>query len=370
MSSDMADQMLLSDVNIWNINKKSIECMAIRIPKSDLILYDACYNSDIDTIKNHNNDININNIQNMFTITCRGLKDDEQILKYLLDLNLGIDIRHNNDQAFILACLYEKLNVIKYLCELCNKYTYDDTNFKFDIIGRNLDNEYLTFCNNFQITRTIHMFTGRCKYCESPDKNDLILCRCTFGMDILKSPAANAVLYDGYENEYCIGQIMHKKCAFYCYQNRESKCAYTDYMSNEHTCQRSINWSTCQDLLICMEFDKNYIEAIKLIKKKEYSKALNKLNISQTLYVKTEVINDSRCVVCLTNKSENDNVLINFNCGHSNHFMHLECAIIWYIEREKSCIICKTPFVWSDCKKIETNDVNPEIQDEMDSYMS
>ncbi len=46
------------------------------------------------------------------------------LAQWLLNLNVGVDIRDDDDYAFRVSCYSKRLNVVKWLCTLCNEYSY------------------------------------------------------------------------------------------------------------------------------------------------------------------------------------------------------------------------------------------------------
>ncbi len=53
----------------------------------------------------------------------------------------------------------------------------------------------------------------------------------------------------------------------------------------------------------------------------------------------------SDCSICLDNPSD----LIQLNC---NHFTCITCLCTWFLNKDQVCTYCKSPVIWSECKKM------------------
>ncbi len=60
------------------------------------------------------------------------------------------------------------------------------------------------------------------------------------------------------------------------------------------------------------------------------------------------------CSICLDTPHD----IIKLNC---NHFTCITCLCTWFLNKEQLCTYCKTPIIWSECKKIHY-DINHGIE--------
>lgn len=337
------------------------------ISPTDTKLFKASFENDLQYIKDHSSEINQNNIQTMVLTNVQNFTDEIEVLTYLYSLNLKLDLKYNNDQLFLCLIMRHKYNTLNYLTPMISPEEQQEIISHFNILdskSKNFQayNDFITTLDN-SIDQIDYAEDPFCSYCFTNLDEPFITIVCNTFTEMFLEMINGTICVN--KNYY-----IHRKCAFFCYLNRELKYHYGQTQHKHNNCQNIIDWKNCKNLIIGKEPDLKLVKIKNLIEDKKFGEAAKLLNITDYLYVDQVVIDENHCIICMTNEIEDQNILINFGCHSASHFMHLDCAHHWYLTNDKICTICKTPFQWEKCRIILSNAVDRSIQDEIDAYMS